>query len=419
MIAAIPLARLFRRRGEGEDRVAFIELFFDLVFVLAVTQLSHHVVDHLDARGVMEGVVMLVAIWWAWMYTTWVTNWMDPQRSPVRVMLIALMLLGLVLSTSIPEAFGDRALGFAAAYVAMQLGRSIFVAVSYALARDRVNALNLVRISLWFCLSAPLWIIGALVDAEARLTWWMLAITIDLLGPILRYWVPVLRTTPIESWQVSGSHMAERSGLFMIIALGESIIITGSQFSDNELTTSSILAFLAAFVGTILFWLLYFSHGAEHGARFIDAAAQTGAIARLTYTYIHILLVGGVVLLAVGDELVLAHPDDPLDLTTLAVVTAAPALYLLGNLLFKRSVGRPWLRSHLGGMAALAGVFLLGLAVPEMGPLGVTWMTNGILAIVTAIDEVASRREEREAGLRAEHDDEELVLSDEEHPGPQ
>ncbi len=419
MIAAIPLARLFRRRGEGEDRVAFIELFFDLVFVLAVTQLSHHVVDHLDARGLMEGVVMLVAIWWVWMYTTWVTNWMDPQRSPVRLMLIALMLLGLVLSTSIPEAFGDRAIGFAAAYVVMQLGRSIFVAVSYALARDRTNALNLVRISLWFCLSAPLWIIGALVDHEAQLTWWMLAIAIDLLGPILRYWVPVMRATPIETWQVSGSHMAERSGLFMIIALGESIIITGSQFSDNALTTSSILAFLAAFVGTILFWLLYFSHGAEHGARFIDQSSETGAIARLTYTYIHILLVGGVVLLAVGDELVLAHPDDPLDLTTLAVVTAAPALYLLGNLLFKRSIGRPWLRSHVGGMAALTGVFLLGLAVPEMGPLGVTWITNGILAIVTAIDEVTSRREERDAGLRGESGEEELAVSAEEHPGPE
>lgn len=419
MIAAIPLARLFRRRGEGEDRVAFIELFFDLVFVLAVTQLSHHVVEHLDARGLMEGVVMLIAIWWVWMYTTWVTNWMDPQRSPVRVMLIALMLLGLVLSTSIPEAFGDRAIGFAAAYIAMQLGRSIFVAVSYALARDRTNALNLVRISVWFCLSGPLWIIGALVDSEAQLTWWMLAIAIDLLGPILRYWVPVLSTTPIESWQVSGSHMAERSGLFMIIALGESIIITGSRFSDNELTAPSILAFLAAFVGTILFWLLYFSHGAEHGARFIGGASQTGAIARLTYTYIHILLVGGVVLLAVGDELVLAHPDDPLDLTTLAVVTAAPALYLLGNLLFKRSVGRPWLRSHLGGMAALTGVFLLGLAVPEMGPLGVTWITNGILAIVTAIDEVTSRRDERAAGLRDESGTEEPAVSDEQHPGPQ
>lgn len=353
------------------------------------------------------------------MYTTWATNWMDPQRSPVRLMLIALMLLGLVLSTSVPEAFGDRAIGFAAAYVVMQLGRSIFVAVSYALARDRTNALNLVRIALWFCLSAPLWIIGALVDPEARLTWWMLAIAIDLLGPILRYWVPVLRTTPIESWQVSGSHMAERSGLFMIIALGESIIITGSQFSDNALTTSSILAFLAAFVGTILFWLLYFSHGAEHGARFIDQSSETVAIARLTYTYIHILLVGGVVLLAVGDELVLAHPDDPLDLTTLAFVTAAPALYLLGNLLFKRSIGRPWLRSHVGGMAALTSVFLLGLAVPEMGPLGVTWITNGILAIVTAIDEVTSRREEREAGLRGESGEEELAVSAEEHPGPQ
>lgn len=416
MIAAIPLVRLFRRRGEGEDRVAFIELFFDLVFVFAVTQLSHHVVDHLSPRGLLEGLVMLIAIWWVWMYTTWVTNWMDPQRSPVRVMLIALMLIGLVLSTSIPEAFGERALGFAAAYVAMQLGRSIFVAIAYALVGDRINALNLARISAWFVLSAPLWIGGALVGHDAQLWWWAAAMIVDLLGPTLRYWVPVLRTTPIESWQVSGSHMAERSGLFMIVALGESIIVTGSQFADNELTPSSVLAFLAAFVGTILFWLLYFSHGAEHGARYIGAAERTGAIARLTYTYIHILLVGGIVLLAVGDELVLAHPDDPLDLTTLAIVTAAPALYLLGNLLFKRSIGLPWLRSHLGGMAALAIVFALALVVPGVSPLALTWITNGVLAVVTAIDELTWREEERAAGVR---DDEEVVLEPDEGAGPQ
>lgn len=416
MIAAIPLARLFRRRSEGEDRVAFIELFFDLVFVLAVTQLAHHVVEHLDPRGLLEGLVMLIAIWWVWMYTTWVTNWMDPQRSPVRIMLIALMLLGLVLSTSIPEAFGDRALGFAGAYVAMQLGRSVFVTIAYAVVGDRLNALNLARISLWFCLSGPLWMIGALVGGDAQLGWWAAAIAIELSGPVLRYWMPVLGTTPIENWQVSGSHMAERSGLFMIIALGESIIVTGTLFADNELTSSSILAFLAAFVGTILFWLLYFSHGAEHGARFIGESERTGAIARLTYTYIHMLLVGGIVLLAVGDDLVLAHPDDPLDLATLAIVTAAPALYLLGNLLFKRSIGRPWLRSHLGGMGALVAVFALGLAVPEVTPLALTWITNGVLAIVTAIDEITWRRDEREAGIR---DDDELELEPEEGAGPQ
>ncbi|MDX2025162.1 low temperature requirement protein A, partial [Microcella sp.] len=346
MTAYLPVARLFRNRAPGADRVAFIELFFDLVFVFAVTQLSHHVIGHLTPRGVLEGVLMLVAVWWVWIYTTWVTNWMNPEKTPVRWMLIAMMLAGLVLSTAIPYAFADRAWPFAIAYIVMQLGRTIFVVVSYRRVGQLGNAVNLTRIGIWFVFAAPFWIAGAAVGGDLQFVFWALALGIELFAPTVRYWVPGLGNANIDSWAVAGGHMAERAGLFMIVALGESIIVTGTVFSRSEFTVSTVFAFLAAFVGTILFWLLYFSHGAEHGHRFISASEQSGAIARLTYTYLHMILVGGVVLVAVGDELVLAHPDDPLDAATLAVVVAAPALYLLGNLLFKRSIGRPWLRSH-------------------------------------------------------------------------
>jgi len=384
----LPVVRLFRTREAGADRVAFIELFFDLVFVFAVTQLSHHVIEHLTPAGVLEGVLMLIAVWWVWMYTTWVTNWMNPETGPVRWMLIAMMLVGLVLSTAIPYAFVDRGLQFALAYVVMQLGRTIFVIVSYQRTGQADAALNLTRIALWFVASAPFWIAGALIGGTAQFVLWAVALAIELFAPVVRYWVPVIGNSPIESWQVAGGHMAERSGLFMIVALGESIIVTGTVFSRSDLTASSVLAFLAAFVGTILFWLLYFSHGAEHGHRFISRAEQSGRIARFTYTYLHMLLVGGVVLVAVGDELVLAHPDDPIDPTTLAVVVGAPALYLLGNLLFKRSIGRPWLRSHLLGMAALTAFWLAAPALPGLTPLAVTWIVNGIVAIVVALDEL-------------------------------
>ena len=401
MIAAVPVARLFRSRAEGGDKVAFVELFFDLVFVFAVTQLSHHVIEHLTPIGVLEGVVMLVAVWWLWIYTTWVTNWMDPQTGPVRWMLIAMMLAGLVLSTAIPDAFGDRAGQFAAAYLAMQMGRTVFVAISYRLSGDSTNAMNLVRIALWFALSAPLWIAGALLGGDAQLPLWAAALAVELMGPAVRYWIPGLGVSPPETWQVAGGHMAERAGLFMIIALGESIIITGTLVSRSELTMPAVLAFLAAFVSTILFWLLYFSHGAEHGARFIRSSADTGLIARLTYTYLHMVLVAGIVLVAVGDELVLAHPVDPIDGTTLAIVLAAPALYLLGNLLFKRSIGRPWLRSHLLGMAALTAVSLLAPIIPGLTALSVTWITNGVLALVVLIDELVWPHDEEEADAEA------------------
>ena len=162
------MQRLVRPRGDAHsERVTFVELFFDLVFVFAVTQLAHHLVDTLTPAGILETAIMLVAVWWVWMYTTWVTNWMDPETGPVRGMLIVLMLLGLILSTSIPEAFGDRALGFACAYVAMQLGRTLFVAYAYA-AVNRGNALNLLRIAIWFAASAPLWIAGAILGGDAQ-----------------------------------------------------------------------------------------------------------------------------------------------------------------------------------------------------------------------------------------------------------
>lgn len=367
--------------------MAFIELFFDLVFVFAVTQLSHHVIEHLTPRGVLEGALMLVAVWWVWIYTTWVTNWMNPEKTPVRWMLIAMMLAGLVLSTAIPYAFVERGLQFAIAYVVMQLGRTIFVIVSYRLVGENGNAVNLTRIAIWFVYAAPFWIAGALIGGDLQFVLWALALGIELFAPTVRYWVPVIGNANIDSWAVAGGHMAERAGLFMIVALGESIIVTGTVFSRSEFTPATIAAFLAAFVSTILFWLLYFSHGAEHGHRFISASEQSGAIARLTYTYLHMLLVAGVVLVAVGDELVLAHPDDPLDQTTLAIIVAAPTLYLLGNLLFKRSIGRPWLRSHLLGMAALTVLWLAAPAIPGITPLMLTWIVNGIVALVVIIDE--------------------------------
>lgn len=404
-MSSIPVVRLFRARAAGSDRVAFVELFFDLVFVFAVTQLAHHLIEHLTLRGAMETLVMLVAVWWVWIYTTWVTNWMNPERGPVRWMLIALMLVGLVLSTAIPEAFADRGTQFAVAYVVMQLGRTAFVVAAYLRVSDRSAALNLMRVGAWFVISAPLWAVGALVGGDAQLIWWAAALLVELFAPSVRYWVPIAGASPIEAWQVQGAHMAERAGLFIILALGESIIVTGTLFSRNEITPSTVLALLAAFVGTILFWMLYFSHGAEFGSRFIQRAEQTGRIARLTYTYLHMVLVGGIVLLAVGDDLVLAHPDDPLDGVTTAIVVAAPALYLLGNLLFKRSIGRPWLRSHLAGMAALSILWVTAPAIPGVTPLALTWIVNGIVALVVVIDEYVWPADADESDEVVESDD--------------
>jgi len=387
--------RLFRPRDEsaGQNRVTSIELFFDLIFVFAITQLSHTLVEHLSVRGQVEAAVILVAVWWVWMYTAWATNWLDPETGAVRLMLFVLMLLGLALSTSIPEAFGDRALGFAVAYIVMQVGRTAFLAWCYR-AVEPYNALNITRITIWFLASAPLWLLGAVLGGDAQLALWAAAILLETVGPSVRYYTPILGASPTSSWSVSGGHIAERSGLFVILALGESVLVTGTAFSRGDISAPAVGGVLAAFVGTILFWLLYFSNGAERGSRFIRSSELTGPIARLTYVYLHIPIVAGVVLSAVGDELVLAHPEDQLSRGGLVVVVGAPALYLIGNLLFKRSVGRPWLISHLVGVAALMAVYAATVTVlPPLGGLALLWISTFVVALVVVADEVSARRD--------------------------
>src|SRR5919109_3588280 len=134
------------RQAHEHSRVTFVELFFDLVFVFAVTQLSHLLLEHLSILGAVQTALLMMAVWWVWIFTSWVTNWLDPQRTPVRLMLFALMLAGLVLSMSIPEAFESRGIAFAAAYAFMQVGRSLFML--WALARhSQANFRNFQRIT--------------------------------------------------------------------------------------------------------------------------------------------------------------------------------------------------------------------------------------------------------------------------------
>src|SRR6478735_3972247 len=165
------------RHGDGHDssRVGYVELFFDLVFVFAVTQLSHSLIAHPDLTTLLHTVVLGWAVWWLWIDTTWVTNWLDPDKVPVRAMLLVLMLLGLLMSSAIPEAFESKALVFAVPFVAIQLGRTLFTL--WAMGRHwPENAVNFVRIAVWLGVSGAFWIGGALThDEQTRLVLWVVA----------------------------------------------------------------------------------------------------------------------------------------------------------------------------------------------------------------------------------------------------
>ncbi|MEK1888173.1 MAG: low temperature requirement protein A [Phyllobacterium sp.] len=373
--------RDYSRQRDAADsaKVDFVELFFDLVFVFAITQISHFLLHDLTLKGLAESTLLLTAVWWVWVYTMWVTNWLDPATAPVRTMLFVLMLAGLVLSTSIPAAFAGRGMIFAFAYVAMQLGRTLFMlwAVRH---HNSTNYLNFVRITVWLIVSAIFWIAGGAALPEYRLPIWTVALAIEILGPAAGFWVPRIGASSTTGWNVSGDHMAERAALFIIIALGESILVSGATFSEEEWSLVSFAAFLTTFVASVAMWLIYFNVGQSAAHHKIAETDDPGRMARLAYTYVHVLLVAGIIVVAVSDELILDHPLGHAEAAVIWTSIGGTALYLVGNLLFKRYVNGRVPLSHLVGLGLCAG---LAVICPALSPLAIGAATSMILIIVT------------------------------------
>jgi low temperature requirement protein LtrA len=375
------------RGGHDHARVTYVELFFDLVFVFAVTQLSHGLLAHLTLLGAVETGLLMMAVWWVWIYTSWITNWLDPEQRPVRLMLFVLMAAGLVMSASIPLAFGSRGIAFATAYVFMQVGRSLFML--WAVKRhDHGTFRTFQRITVWFAAAGLFWLAGALSDGWQRIALWALAIVIEYLSPAVGMWVPGLgRSTPRE-WRIDGGHLAERCALFVIIALGESLLVTGATFADMPWTPPTTMAFVIAFLGSVAMWAVYFNVGAERASQHIASAADPGRLGRGGYTYLHILIVAGIIVSAVADELVLAHPDGDIDLKTGLIMLGGPALYLLGTALFKKLTSPYLPLSHLVGLG------LLGLLAVTLGfatPLLLTSATTAVLMLVAVWEWISLR----------------------------
>jgi low temperature requirement protein LtrA len=367
-----------RHRGGGHARVTNVELFFDLVFVFAVTQLSHGLLEHLTPLGAVQIAVLTMAVWWQWIDTAWITNWLDPDRPVVRLFMFAQMLAALVIAAAIPRAFDDRGAAFALAYLTMQVGRDLFML--WALRRhDHNNWRNFLRITVWHLYSWPFWIAGVFTDANTRLGLWAIAVALESLGPPFGFYVPGLGRSSTTDWNVEGAHMAERCSLFVIIALGESILITGATAAGLPWSAENGAAFVTAFAGSVAMWAVYFNIGAERASRLIAASDDPGRLARSGYTYLHIPIVAGIILAAVGDELVLQHPSGHASLGAVATIVGGPALYLLGNALFKRLSAPTYPLSHLVGLGLLA---LLAPAGLYLSPLALAAGATAILIIV-------------------------------------
>src|SRR3954452_8451213 len=198
------MSRYLCSRDE-EGHASNLELFYDLVFVLAVTQISHLLLADLTWRGAGEAALVLLVVWWAWNYTTWVTNVLDPEAVPVRLVVLAIMFASLVMAVAIPGAFAERALLFAGAYVAIQIGRHAFLTfvVASADSQEREPALHIL---IWFCAAGVFWLAGALAGGTALVVLWLIALAIDYSAPIFLYRVPGRPKLEPNAWNVETSH---------------------------------------------------------------------------------------------------------------------------------------------------------------------------------------------------------------------
>jgi low temperature requirement protein LtrA len=381
---------------DQHNRVTYAELFFDLVFVYAVTQISHTLLGRFTPLGAVQVTLLLLAVWWVWVYTTWITNWLNPELTPVRILLFLLMLGGLVLSTSIPTAFEARGLWFATAYAAMQVGRTMFWLATIPPHRTSVRW-NAIRILVWLSASAVFWILGGFAQGHSRLMLWTAALAIEYVSPAVRFWIPCFGASAVEEWSVEGGHMAERCAGFIIIALGEAIVVNGATFAELSWTVETVGAFVSAFVGSIAMWWIYFHKGAEAGSELISKSRESGRLARLAYTYLHLPIVAGIIVSAVADELVLKHPRGASDLRTISTAIGGPMLFLTGTILFKHSIRGFLQLSHGVGIVALA---ILAWFARDLSPLMLSALTTALLLIV-AVWESMSLRTGRETQSEA------------------
>ena len=386
------MPRVIRRIERSEQFGSTpLELFYDLVFVFAITQTSHLLIDRLTWEGAGQAAVALLVVWWAWNYTTWVTNELDPGSNVVQALLIGLMLASLLMAIAIPEAFGSRAMLFAASYVAIQVGRHTFLTFAAA-ERGSLERQRAGRILTWFCASGVFWIAGAAADDGARTALWIAALVIDYGAPLVTYWVPGLpRVTP-EAWEVSTAHFAERFGLFVIIALGESIVVTGATTAQLQLDVATVGAFASAFLATAALWWLYFNSVARLSERALVASDHRTLVARDAYTYGHVLIIAGIILTAVGDDIVIRHPTDDLTHAELTALVAGPTLYLLAQAALRMRMTRTLSPRRLTAAAVCIAIGLAGSGQPALAVAG---LLLAVLASVVAADLIVAARRRR------------------------
>jgi low temperature requirement protein LtrA len=383
-----PMDREERPQSGGEERVTPLELFFDLVFVLSFTQVTATVAHHGDWAGLGEGILILAAVWWAWAAYGWLTNTIDPDENVNRLCMFAAMGGMVVVSLSIPEAFGDRGVLFGCAYFFVRAMQLILYVRSTRREGDPYNLEAILKLAPGLLLGSALLIVAGALDGGARTSVWILAILIDWSTPLL---------FGSGEFRLHPGHFAERYGLIVMIALGESVLATGAEM-NFELNGGEVIAALLGIAAVAALWWAYFDIVAIVAERRLIEAPQgeQAPMARDAYSYLHFPMIAGIVLLAVGLRETLAHVHEPLDTVPAIALCGGTALYLAGNIGFRlRTLGT------FSPHRALATLALLALIPLALGADSLVALTAVAFVLTILIAYEATYFREQRARVRS------------------
>jgi low temperature requirement protein LtrA len=378
------------RKPEQPQRTTFLELFFDLVFVFALSRISQRLLEALTSQWPMalskagQTMLLLLALMMVWFATAWITDLYDPQRPEIQVLVVATMFGTLVIAVALPEAFGDQGLLFAGAYVAIHIGRGLFL-IPFLQGHEAQR--RAAGVLLWFTASAVPWIIGAMSpESLARGVLWAMALAAEYTGALLLYPAPWRGRAPTAKWPVAAEYVSERYRQFFIIALGELILVIGATYSGNRFGNSAA-AFVVSFAITALLWRIYIYRAGELLPAAIAAAQEPSRLVR-SALLAHLFMVAGIVAAAAGYELVIKHPSGHTDPAWIAVILGGPALFLAGRALFDRAVFTRIPASRAIGALVLAATAPAMMLLP---PLAAAIAAGLILAGVATPDALRTK----------------------------
>lgn len=371
------------RPAADPRRVGYLELFFDLAFLLSLARLSSYLQAHLNAFGGLRMLLLLAAIFWVWLLTTLMADWYDPDHRIVQALIAGSMFGSLMMAAAAPKAFGAYALVFAASYVAVHAVRGVVLII--ALRGHRLQRRSL-RVTIWFLLTGVLWILGALVP-PAQVPLWTVAILLDL-GAVWFGWpLPWLGRVSPEDLRTTGGRLAERFQQVFLIAVGELILLAGVSYGEAGLSVPTSVAFTLTFTNAALLALIYYAPAGRQLGRVIDRSEYPESVGQEA-AYLHVFLIAAVIAIGVGDRLLIAQAPVDARPRTLVVALAGTALFLVARIMLSLVT---YGRLSLARLAGFIAVVCLTPAAFHLPSLAVIAIVDLVL-IVTAVSDYLLER---------------------------